>query len=229
MAFSLRSNPCTILSLNPLPKRSAISRSFLYVRCGPRDNRGPLVKGRILSTEAIHAIQSLKRAHRSGSLPHTLPPLRRLLKADLLAVLRELLRQDHCSLSVHVLFTLRSEYPPLDLTLYADVVNALSRNGLRDEIDRLIGELDGIDGGYDADKPLVKLLKAVTGAGRRESTVRIYTMMKNAGWGSAAWEADEYVTEVLSKGLRRLGEEELSDEVAKKRIVPHAFDPTTST
>ena len=44
------------------------------------------------------------------------------------------------------------------------------------------------------------------------STVRIYAMMKRSGWGST-FEADEYVVKVLSKGLRRLGEESLAVEV----------------
>ncbi|CAA7025781.1 unnamed protein product [Microthlaspi erraticum] len=189
-------------------------RRFGSIRCGPRDNRGPLLKGRILSTEAIQSIQSLKRANRNGSLALSLPPLRRLLKADLLAVLRELLRQDQCTLAFHVLSTLRSEYPPLDLTLYAEVVTALSRNGERDQIDGLIGELEGIEGGYGSDKALVKLIKAVVGAERRESAVRIYAMMRESGWGSESWEADEYLAEVLSKGLRRLGEEDLAAQVA---------------
>ncbi|VVA95979.1 unnamed protein product [Arabis nemorensis] len=205
-------------TLNPRPPSLTVVPSRgTRIRCGPRDNRGPLLKGRILSSEAIQSIQSLKRAHRTGSLSLSLPPLRRLLKADLLAVLRELLRQDHCTLAFHVLSVLRSEYPPLDLTLYAQVVTALSRNGELDQIDSLIGELEGIEGGYETDKALAKLIKAVVGAERRESAVRIYAMMRDGGWGSESWEADEYVTEVLSKGLRRLGEESLAAEVATHR------------
>ncbi|CAA0383921.1 unnamed protein product [Arabidopsis thaliana] len=194
-------------------------RTFVSIRCGPRDNRGPLLKGRILSTEAIQSIQSLKRAHRTGvSLSLTLRPLRRLIKSDLISVLRELLRQDYCTLAVHVLSTLRTEYPPLDLVLYADIVNALTRNKEFDEIDRLIGEIDGIDQRSD-DKALAKLIRAVVGAERRESVVRVYTLMRESGWGSESWEADEYVAEVLSKGLLRLGEPDLASHVSLKSSI----------
>lgn len=217
MALSLSlPRPTSIgLSLSSVVPRSRLA----CIRCGPRDNRGPLLKGRILSSEAIQSIQSLKRAHRTGSISLSLPPLRRLLKSDLLSVLRELLRQDHCTLAVHVLSTIRSEYPPLDLVLYADVVNALSRNREFDEIDRLIGEIDGIEGGYQSDKALAKLIRAVVGAERRESAVRIYAMMRESGWGSESWEADEYVAEVLSKGLRRLGEQDLAAQVAATQML----------
>ncbi|KAG2307479.1 hypothetical protein Bca52824_027227 [Brassica carinata] len=213
MAISLSFTPSLSLPQPPrLSRNATVPRRWLSsIRCGPRDNRGPLLKGRILSTEAIQSIQSLKRAHRTGSISLSLPPLRRLLKADLLAVVRELLRQDHCTLAVHVLSTLRSEYPPLDLALYADVVNALVRNGEREEIDRLIGEMEGIEGGYENDKALGKLIRA--------AAVRIYEMMREGGWGSESWEADEYVAEVLSKGLRRLGEEELAAQVASTQRV----------
>ncbi|XP_010417790.1 PREDICTED: uncharacterized protein LOC104703464 [Camelina sativa] len=216
LSLSLPRPPSLSLSLST---SSVVPRSRLaWIRCGPRDNRGPLLKGRILSSEAIQSIQSLKRAQRTGSLSLSLPPLRRLLKSDLLSVLRELLRQDHCTLAVHVLSTIRSEYPPVDLVLYADVVNALTRNRELEEIDRIIGEIEGIEGGYQSDKALAKLIRAVVGAERRESAVRIYAMMRESGWGSGSWEADEYVAEVLSKGLRRLGEHDLAAQVAATQM-----------
>ncbi|MBA0628068.1 hypothetical protein Godav_022848 [Gossypium davidsonii] len=188
MAASLRFNPPSIPSLYPI----STYKSFTPVRCGPRDNRGPLVKGRILSTEAIQAIQSLKRAQRNSSSTATvtpLPSLSRLIKTDLLAALRELLRQDQCALAVHVLSTVRSEYPPPDLSLYADVVVALARNHLRDEIDGLIEEIGSIE--CDDEKALEN------GVGSR----------KRVG---------EYVVKVLSKGLRRFGEVDLALEVERE-------------
>lgn len=218
MALSLRPS----LSLRQPPSLTSVAvpkRRLAWIGCGPRDNRGPLLKGRILSSEAIQSIQSLKRANRNGSIALSLPPLRRLIKSDLLSVLRELLRQDHCTLAIHVLSTLRSEYPPVDLVLYADVVNALSRNKEFDEIDRLIGEIDVVEGGYQNDKALAKLIRAVVGAERKESVVRIYGLMRASLWGSDSWEADEYVAEVLSKGLRRLGEQDLAAQVAATHMV----------
>lgn len=79
-----------------------------------------------------------------------------------------------------------------------------------DDVDRLILEME-MDGGDD-DKGLAELIKAVVGAGRRESTVRIYEMMKRRGWG----EGDEYVGKVLSNGFRSFGEEALADEVERE-------------
>ncbi|XVF86665.1 hypothetical protein PTKIN_Ptkin18bG0060100 [Pterospermum kingtungense] len=209
-SYSLRFNPTSLPYLCPIPTQ----RSFTPIRCGPRDNRGPLVKGRILSTEAIQAIQSLKRAQRnSSSTTNTqLPSLSRLIKSDLLAALRELLRQDQCTLALHVLSTVRVEYPPPDLSLYADVVASLARNRLIDEIDRLIGEMEGIE--CDNEKALVRLIKGVIAAGRKESTVRICGLMKEDGVGSTKRVGD-YVVKVLSKGLRRFGEVDLALEVER--------------
>lgn len=90
-----------------------------------------------------------------------------------------------------------------------------------DDIDRVIRDLEeGNDGGGRIqcdDKGLIRLVKAVIGAERRESTVRIYEMMKRSGWGSS-FEADEYLVRVLSKGLKRLGEEGLGDEVKRVNL-----------
>ena len=84
-----------------------------------------------------------------------------------------------------------------------------------EDLNHLICDLETDCGGGGIqcdDKGLIGLIKAVIGADRRESTVRIYEMKKRSGWGST-FEADEYVVKVLSKGLRRLGEENLAVEV----------------
>lgn len=223
MAASLQPNPTTFLHLIKRKLSNPISTHFL-VRCGPRDNRGPLVKGRTLSIEAIQAVQTLKRAQRSD--PTSLPTLvsqklSRLIKADLVAAFKELLRQDQCALALHVLSALRSEYDP-GLSVYAELVPALARNGMSEDIDRLISDLEKESGGRVScdDKGLIRLIRAVIGAGSRESTVRIYGMMKRSGWGSSSGDggskADEYMVKVLSKGLRGLGEVDLADEVDRE-------------
>ncbi|XP_021732072.1 uncharacterized protein LOC110698864 [Chenopodium quinoa] len=195
------------------------------IYCGPRDNRGPLVKGRVLSTEAIQAVQALKRAQRStGTVQETLnKTLIRLIKADLIATLRELLRQGHCDLALTVFSTVRSEpWYKTDLSLYADLVLALDKmGGMEEDIDRLIEglemEIDGGKGGinWEDKKGLSRLVKALIGAKRRESMVRIYGVMKKCGWGcsGSGVEVDEYLAKVLSKGLKRFGEESLGREV----------------
>ncbi|XP_031277781.1 protein THYLAKOID ASSEMBLY 8, chloroplastic [Pistacia vera] len=215
MASSLHSN-LTFLLPTPKPKPIITQSSTVHhipVRCGPRSNRGPLVKGRILSTEAIQAVQSLKRANKTNPQSPAYPSLSRLLKADLLAALRELLRQGECAVALHVFSAVRAEYPDRDLGLLADMISALGKKGMRDEIDRLIGELEEIDGGDE--KGLVRVIKGVIGAGLKESTVRIYGVMKRSGVGSS-WKVDEYVGKVLSRGLRGFGELELANEVERE-------------
>ncbi|XP_051119014.1 protein THYLAKOID ASSEMBLY 8, chloroplastic-like [Andrographis paniculata] len=203
---------CPLFFTGAASTTAGVRRSISTVRCGRRDKRPPLLKGRILSTEAILAIQSLKRAYRTDptNIPtHILP---RLIKSDLTSVLKELLRQEQCVLAAEVFSTVRSEYGA-DLNTYAELVAALSRNGLGEEIDSLI---DGLEKGegiqWDEKQGLLTLVMAVIGAERKESTVRIYQMMKRSGWGST-YEIDEYLGRVLAKGLRRFGEEGMADEI----------------
>lgn len=179
------------------------------IRCGPRDNRGPLVKGRILSIEAIQAVQSLKRSPQNHAV------LSRLLKSDLIAAYNELLRQDQTELAVKVFSAIRSEFwYTTDLSMYASLVSALARKGKREEIDRLIRGLSEEELGSD-DKRLVLLIKAVVNAGRLDSTVKIYRLMRTSGWAPSC-AADDYVVKVLINGLRRLGEENVANEVFRE-------------
>ncbi|KAL6972782.1 hypothetical protein U1Q18_026955 [Sarracenia purpurea var. burkii] len=220
MASSFRSN-LALLPPYPSPTKPITNptRFFLTVRSGPRSKRGPLVKGRVLSTEAIQAVQSLKRAHRvdQSKLTDLLSKtLSRLIKADLIAAFNELLRQDRCDLALIVFSGMRSEsWYKTDLGIYADLVLGLARKGMMEDIDRLIRDLEGVEGGIPCDdKGIVRLVQALIGAERAESTVRIYGLMKRSGWGvGPASSTDEYVAKVLSAGLRRLGEERVADEI----------------
>lgn len=67
-------------------------------------NRKPLQRGRNLSIEAIQAVQALKRAVSSEVLLEQVfdTKFRRLLKFDMITVLRELLRQNQCLLALKV-------------------------------------------------------------------------------------------------------------------------------
>ncbi|XP_022763822.1 pentatricopeptide repeat-containing protein At3g46870 [Durio zibethinus] len=101
-------------------------------------NRKPLQKGRNLSIEAIQAVQALKRANRN-TYNSSLSELervfdskfRRLLKFDMMAVLRELLRQNECLLALKVFDDIRKEvwYKP-QVLLYADMIAVFASNGL---------------------------------------------------------------------------------------------------
>lgn len=215
-AFSPLLSP---LFASPAPpsssSKSKISPLFL-ISCGPRDSRGPLLRGRILSTEAILAIQSIKRsAARNPPTSHlhaaVSKTLSRLIKPDLLAALRELLRQDHCHLALIVLSSARREpwYRP-DYGLYAEIISALARNGMNSEIDQLVSEL--VDEGFYAgdSRGLARLLKSLVAVEHAEALVDVYGLMKRG-----ACVMDEYMFKVLSKGLRKLGKFEAAEEVEK--------------
>ncbi|KAK9142701.1 hypothetical protein Syun_012101 [Stephania yunnanensis] len=207
-------------SLTPLKPTSLIFtnpqtlRPQPTIRCGPRDNRGPLHKGRVLSSEAIQAIQALKRTNsksNNNDLDHVASKtLTRLVKADLLAAFHELLRQDQCDLALRVFSAVRSEiwYRP-DCNLYAEIVAALARNGRAAEIDGVVAELEregvGQGGGIS------RLIRGLVGTGRREAVVRVYGVMRRESVG-----VDEYVAKVLSRGLRRLGEEGVAGQVERE-------------
>lgn len=93
------------------------------------------------------------------------------------------------------------------------MVKALANCDMAEDVDRLICDLE--EGGEiqcDDYKGLVSLIKAVIGAKRRESTVRIYGLMKKCGWGSVV-EPDEYVVEVLVNGLKGFDENDVAEEV----------------
>jgi hypothetical protein len=99
------------------------------------------------------------------------------------------------------------------------MVQALGNCDMVEDVDRLIEEIVGEGGigigigcGEDQGKGLLNLIKAVIGAKRRDSTVRIYEMMKESGWGESV-EPDEYVVKVLSNGFKGFGDEELAQQI----------------
>ncbi|KAJ4951236.1 hypothetical protein NE237_028068 [Protea cynaroides] len=217
MASSLRSNhSCFSLSYS-FPTTKSHRSCVAIIRCGPRDNRGPLHRGRVLSIEAIQAVQALKRAERMDQTQideQVSKTLSRLIKQDLVASLKELIRQDRCHLALKVYEIMRSEHwYKTDCSLYADLVSTLARKGMTEEIDRLISvdlERDGL--GVSEERGLSRLVKALIAAERTESLMTVYGLMKRGGWGSAS-AADECVVKVLSRGLRRLGEQRVAEEV----------------
>lgn len=129
MASSLHQNPTFIKphSSPSIKPSTPTRRSYIPVHCGgPRSQRGPLIKGRFLSIEAIQAIQTLKRINRINPQTQTETQLQtktltRLIKSDLVATLKELLRQEQPTLALRVFSAVRSEYGA-DLTLYAEML-----------------------------------------------------------------------------------------------------------
>lgn len=104
--------------------RIPVLRRAMEIKMRDRSkNRKPLQRGRMLSIEAIQAVQALKRANpllpppspsssstsssSSAQLDRVIDSkFRRLLKFDMVAVLRELLRQNECSLALKVRLSL---------------------------------------------------------------------------------------------------------------------------
>ncbi|KAF3775153.1 Pentatricopeptide repeat-containing protein [Nymphaea thermarum] len=197
---------------------------LLPVFCGPRDsNRGPLLRGRTLTTEAILAVQLLKRwtarsaADCGDSRTKTLvddavvnKTLSRLAKPDLIAALNELQRQDHWLLALKVFEVVRGEfwYKP-DYSLYAEMVKTLARNGRMGEIESIVSVLVGEQFVEDL-RGLTKLIRALIGARMGKCAFAVYGAMR-----SAAFVPDDHLFGVLVKGLRRLGEEDSAALVAK--------------
>ncbi|KAI7752556.1 hypothetical protein M8C21_016968 [Ambrosia artemisiifolia] len=199
----------------PYNHPTANPRCYTPVRCGPRSNRGPLYKGRTLTIEAIQAVQSLKRTHRSDPSNNdaVFKTLSRLVKSDLIAAFNELIRQDQFDLAVKVFSVIKLEdWYKTDLNLYAKLVSAMASKGMMDEIDRLMNDVEVADVVSADGKGLVTVIKALLAADRAESTVRVYEMMKAGGWRCNS-SADDYVGKVLSRGLRRLGKKEVADEI----------------
>ncbi|KAK8921005.1 Pentatricopeptide repeat-containing protein [Platanthera zijinensis] len=199
---------------NQTPSSSSCSK----IVAGPRDNRQPLRRGRTLSTEAIITIQSLKRARSDKDAVHRIisTTVARLIKADLLAVLTELQRQDQWILSFHVFSAVRREiWYRTDCTIYAEMVAVLARTKMNSEIDRLMEELmeelemrGGIVAG-DLRGP-ARLVKVLVAAEKGKAVVDVYKMMKRGGC-----EPNEYLFKFMIRGLRRLGEDDAACEVEK--------------
>ncbi|CAO2185763.1 unnamed protein product [Urochloa humidicola] len=210
------------------------------ITCGPRDNRGPLQKGRSLSTEAILAIQSLKRLTASDRSPAAASSaaataLGRLLKADLVASMAELQRQGHWSLALAALHVARGEpwYRP-DPALYATFVSsapAAASDGDSAEAAAVDALVDAfleekargggfVDGEEDVYK-LTRLLRALVARGRGRAAWRVYEAAVRKG----GIDVDEYVYRVMARGMSRLG---LDEEAAAVEADLAAWEATIS-
>ncbi|XP_020574427.1 pentatricopeptide repeat-containing protein At3g46870-like [Phalaenopsis equestris] len=199
---------------NPNPTSSPAS----IIVSGPRDNRQPLRRGRTLSSEAILTVQALKRARNDEAEVNRIisTSVARLIRADLLAALTELQRQDQWQLALKVFEAARREnWYRIDCALYADMVGSLTRSKTDSEIDLLMVELleelqlgGGVAAG-DLRGP-ARLVKALVAAGKGKAVKDVYKMMKRGGC-----EPNEYLFKFMIKGLRRLGEEDAACEIEK--------------
>ncbi|KAL5698871.1 chitinase [Ranunculus cassubicifolius] len=173
------------------------------LRGGPRK---PLWRSRVLSTEAIQVVQSLKLAKTN---PNNLTnvfnnKLTRLLKTDLLDTLAELKRQNEYQLAHKVFDYMRKEiwYKP-ELGLYCDMICMLGRNKMVGNVEEMFGQLikEGL-------VPDVRTYSEMIGVYVRvemvEKAMEMYGLMKEAGC-----EPDKLTLTILIRGLEKVGEEEL--------------------
>ncbi|EXB55185.1 hypothetical protein L484_018112 [Morus notabilis] len=170
-------------------------------------------RSRVLSTEAIQAVQALKLAKPS---PMKLDEvfggrLSRLLKADLLDALEELQRQNELDLALKVFKFVRKEvwYKP-DLSLYSDMIRLLGKNNLLEMAEELFRELKE-EGLEPNTRVFTEMIGAYIQLGMVEKTMETYGLMKTSGC------APEKLTfTILIRNLEKVGEEEMAAELKKE-------------
>ncbi|KAF8020746.1 hypothetical protein BT93_G1247 [Corymbia citriodora subsp. variegata] len=178
-------------------------------------NRKPLQRGRSLSIEAIQAVQALKRA--SGKDPRSLEVVRRstfdrLLKRDMIEVLRELLRQSRCDLALKVFEDIRKEYwYKAQVLLYAEMFSVFAGNGLFEDVkllylylrteDNIEPHLEGFNG----------VLRTFISFSLVELATDCYYFMKEIGC-----EPDRSSFRILINGLESMGEQVASAKLREE-------------
>ncbi|CAN6448804.1 unnamed protein product [Victoria cruziana] len=192
------------------PKRSL----EMVVRCSLRGGpRRPLWRGRVMSTEAMQAVQSLKLAKNSpdklsSMFGHTIG---RLIKSDLLAAFTELQRQNEVELAIMVFDFLRKEawYRP-DLSLYSDMLFMLGRNKLVEMAEVLFTELKS-EGLRPDTRAYAEMIGAFLQAGMVKKAMESYNFMKEEGC-----EPDELTLTILIRNLEKMGEKQLALDMKKE-------------
>ncbi|KAL1196307.1 Protein THYLAKOID ASSEMBLY 8-like [Cardamine amara subsp. amara] len=179
-------------------------------------NRKPLQRGRMLSIEAIQAVQALKRANplppppsssSSALLDRVIDSkFRRLLKFDMVAVLRELLRQNECSLTLKVFEEIRKEYwyKP-QVRLYADMITVMGDNSLIEELNYLYSAMKSETGLMADIEGFNTLLTTLLNHKLFELVMDCYAYMQSIGY-----EPDRSSFRILVQGLESNGEMGLS-------------------
>ncbi|GAV81821.1 hypothetical protein CFOL_v3_25274 [Cephalotus follicularis] len=208
----LKANPNPILCNSLMKPQALVLKKTQVVICmsSRSKNRRPLQRGRDLSIEAIQTVQALKRAssqNPSISLDQVLQSkFSRLLKFDMLAVLRELLRQNECFLALKVFEDVRKEcwYKPR-VSLYADIIGVLASNGLFQEVEFVFTCMkteSNLDPEIEAFESLLRTLMSYNLV---ELVMDCYDLMK-----AIDCEPDRSSFRILINGLESMGETVLS-------------------
>ncbi|KAK6116750.1 hypothetical protein DH2020_049483 [Rehmannia glutinosa] len=164
---------------------------------------------RVLSTEAIQAVQSLKLAQNSSSKLEQVfsSKINRLLKADLLDTLAELQRQNELDLALKVFNFVRKElwYVP-DLSLFNDMMVMLGKNKMIEMVEQLFLELRNEGLQPDA-RTYTELIGAYFKVEMVKKAMETYELMKASGYVP-----DKLTLTILIRNLEKAGEEALSNQ-----------------
>ncbi|KDP47029.1 hypothetical protein JCGZ_10756 [Jatropha curcas] len=195
-------------------------RLILTVNARGRQDK-PLQKGRNVSIEAIQSVQALKRAYYNDnnnnnknsstndgdSLRHVFrSKFSRLLKLDMLAVLRELLRQNHCLLALQVFEDIRKEYwyKPQP-SLYNDMIKVMASNGHLEQVQLLCAYLKSENNLVVETEAFGALLTTLVSFNLTRLAMECYDFMKAVGY-----EPDRSTFRTLINGLESIGESSAS-------------------
>ncbi|KAK9289112.1 hypothetical protein L1049_017585 [Liquidambar formosana] len=183
------------------------------ITCGLRGGpRKSLWRSRVLSTEAIQVVQSLKLAKSSTKLEEVFSSrLSRLLKADLLDTLAELQRQNELELTLKVFEFVRKEvwYKP-DLSLYCEMILMVGKKKLIEMAEDLFSELKK-EGLKPDTRAYTEMIGAYLQVGMIENAMKTYDLMKSSGCAP-----DELTLTILIRNLESAGEKELATSVKKE-------------
>lgn len=187
---------------------------------GGRDrgkNRKQLQRGRNLSIEAIQTVQSLKRVSTPTNMLEFERVLeskfRRLLKLDMLAVLRELIRQNQPFLAWLVFEDIRKEYwyKP-QLLLYTEMITMFASNNIFEKVELLMLYLNTEWYHIDADtEGFNSFFRTLMDFGFTKYALECFHFMKEV-----EREPNESTFKILVDGLESKGEKYSSSMVKQE-------------
>ncbi|CAN4117981.1 unnamed protein product [Withania somnifera] len=189
------------------------SNNFSKTVCGLRNGaRKPMWRSRVLSSEAIQAVQSLKLATSPDKLEEMLKnKLSRLLKADVLDTLTELQRQNEVHLALKVFNFVRNEewYIP-DLSVFNSMILMLGKNKFIRVAEQLFVHM--MKEGLQPDsRTYTELIGAYFRVQLIGKAMEMYEMMKISGFFP-----DKLTMSILIRNLEKAEENELVGRIKKE-------------
>ncbi|PIA25012.1 hypothetical protein AQUCO_13300007v1 [Aquilegia coerulea] len=219
--FQSQSNENMLFSLRRKKRGIGVIRMSSSSNSNRSKNRKPLQKGRNLSIEAIQTVQALKRANNNNKDNKEMlervfeSKVRRLLKLDMIAILKELLRQNEPLLALKVFEDVRKEYwyKP-QLLLYSDMIQMLVSNNLLEKVDLIVFylkiEMLRLDADINTERFNV-LLQRLMDYGFTTHAMECFQLMKKV-----ECDLNEETFRILVIGLESKGEMDLSSMVRQE-------------